>query len=69
MENKFISTFITPLTFIGRPGVKNDMVLDILNIDTAIDDLPLCDRHPVVMHLLQVELFIDIKRLGSLPQH
>ena len=31
--------------------------------------LPLSDGHPVVVHLLEVELLVDIERLGGLPQH
>ena len=64
MENKSF-WLLTPLILFGRPGVKNDMVLDIFNIDTAIDDLPLCDCHSVVMHLVESEVSIGMKSLNN----
>ena len=53
------------MIFFGRPGVKNDMVLDIFHIDTTIDDLPLCDCHSVVMHLVESEVSIGMESLNS----
>ena len=53
------------LIFFVRPGVKNDMVLDIFHIDTAIDDLPFCDSHSVVVHLVESEVSIGMKSLKS----
>ena len=50
----------------GRgPGVKYDMVLDIFHIYTSINDLPLCDCHSVVVHLIESEVSICMKSLNS----
>ena len=51
------------------PGVDDHVVLDIVHREAAVDGLPLRDSHPVVVHLLEVELLVDIERLGGLPQH
>ena len=41
------------------------MVLDIFHIDTAIDDLPLCDCHSVVVHLIKSEVSICMECLKA----
>jgi hypothetical protein len=42
---------------------------NVFHVETAVDDLPLGHGHPVVVHLLQVELFVGEERLGGLAQH
>ena len=43
------------------------MVLDVVVVlpDAAVSNLPLRDRHPVVVHLFLVELVILIQRLNN----
>ena len=40
------------------PGVDDHVVLHVVvrHGDAAVPDLPLSDRHPVVVHLLLIEL-------------
>ena len=49
--------------------VDDNMILHILHRQAAIDDFPLSNCHPVVMHLLQGELVIGMQGLGRLSQH
>ena len=51
------------------PGVDDDVVLHVVHRETAVDDLPLGDGHPVVVHLGLGELLVHKQRLGSFPQH
>ena len=47
----------------------NKRCTNIVHIEAAVDDLPLRDGHPVVVHLLQVELLVGEEGLRGLAQH
>ena len=46
-----------------KPCVDDNMILNILNIDAAIDNLPLSDSHSVMVHLVKCEVSICMKSL------
>ena len=46
------------------PGVDDNMVSDVVDRQTAVNDLPLGDGHPVVVHLLVGELVIHVQGLA-----
>ena len=41
------------------------MILDILHIDTSIDNLPLSYCHPVVVHLVKTEVSVGMQGLSQ----
>ena len=51
------------------PGVDDDVVLDVLYAEAAVDDLPLRHGHVVVVHLGVVHLAVDVQGVGGLAQH
>ena len=55
---------ITQIHCLGiKPCVDDHMILNILNIDAAIDNLPLSDSHSVMVHLVKCEVSICMKSL------
>ena len=52
-----------------NPRVDDDMILNILYREAAIDNFSLSDCHPVMVHFLQGELVIGMQSLGCFPQH
>ena len=42
------------------PGVDDDVILDILHIQTAVYNLSLSDGHPVVVHLVEGEVSVGV---------
>ena len=60
LNNTKINTFLQVLhvDVLKDPGVDDDMILYVIirHGDAAVPDLPLSHRHPVVVHLLLIEL-------------
>ena len=50
---------------LALPGVDDDVVLHIVNIQAAVDHLSLSDGHPVVVHLVEGEVSVSVQSLPT----